>query len=233
MRILVLLTLLAGSALVQAQETDALKTQTASVAEPEQSKPDLQQAGPARILLNQFSGDLDNLQVQFTQTVTAQNGSIQDETFGHAALQSPDKLNWVYGGDYPETIVADGKTVWIYDESLDQVTVKPQSASVSDTPLLILTDISQLDEQFAVAELGVIDEMQLLELRSLGAESEFERVLVGLDAEGIKLMVMEDAYGQRTEIRFTDLVKNADLDAEMFQFTPPEGVDVVGQRPLQ
>lgn len=222
--------------MVYAQDVDPLPAEPVQaqdgVAKQVDKATPAQAVGPARALLNKFSGDLENLQVRFTQVVTAQNGAIQDQTFGHAALQNPDKLNWVYGGDFPEIIVADGKAVWIYDKGLDQVTVKPQSASVSDTPLLILTDISQLDEQFAVAELGEVENMQLLELRSRGAESEFERVLVGLDAEGVKMMVMEDAYGQRTEIRFTDLVKNAEIDPDLFEFTPPEGVDVVGQRPL-
>lgn len=226
MKKLFLLILLLGSSLVQAEDGSPAQAGNTGPAP-------AVDAGPARTLLNKFSGDLINLQLQFTQIVTAQNGEIQDQTFGHAALQSPDKLNWVYGGDYPETIVADGRTVWIYDEGLEQVTVKPQSASVSDTPLLILTDISRLDEQFVVTELGDFEEMQLLEMRSRDAESEFERVLVGLDAEGIKMMVMEDAYSQRTEIRFTDLVKNADIDPALFSFTPPDGVDVVGQRPLE
>lgn len=238
---LILLIFLLGGSLVQAGDVspvqaDKVDSAPAVAVDPSlvaEVNPALQvKAGPARTLLNQFSGDLSNLQLRFTQVVTAQNGQIQDQTFGHAALQSPDKLNWVYGGDYPETIIADGKAVWIYDEGLEQVTVKPQSASISDTPLLILTDISQLDEQFVVTELGDFEGMKLLEMRSRDAESEFERVLVGLDIEGIKMMVMEDAYSQRTEIRFTDLVKNADIDAALFSFTPPEGVDVVGQRPL-
>ena len=32
-------------------------------------------------------------------------------------------MRWVYGGEYPETIVADGKNVWIHDEILEQVTI--------------------------------------------------------------------------------------------------------------
>lgn len=188
-----------------------------------------QDAGPARSALEHFSADLRNLQLEFTQVVKSQDGRIQDQTGGNAVLQSPDKLRWVYSGDYPEIIVADGTNVWIYDEALEQVTIKPQSNSIADTPLLILTDISQLDEQFLVTELGDFEGMQLLELRSREAESEFERVLMGLDEEGIRLMVMEDAFGQRTEIRFSQIIKNADIDPQLFTFTPPEGVDVVGQ----
>ena len=186
-------------------------------------------AGPARSELEKFSISLSNLQVDFTQVVKSQDGSIQDKTYGNAWLKSPDKLRWVYAGDFPETIVADGSNVWIYDEALEQVTVKPQSNRVADAPLLILTDISQLDQQFMVAELGDYEDMHLLELKSRENESEFERILMGLDSTGIRMMIMEDAFGQRTEIHFTNIIKNADIDPRLFTFEPPEGTDVVGE----
>ena len=188
-----------------------------------------QSAGPARTELERFSSDLQNLQVEFTQMVKSQDGRVQDQTGGNAWLQSPNRLRWVYSGDYPEVIVADGSNVWIHDEALEQVTIKPQSNNIADTPLLILTDISKLDEQFLVTELGDFEGLLLLELRSREAETEFERILMGLDGEGIRLMVMEDAFGQRTEIRFTSVLKNTDIDPQLFVFTPPEGADVVGQ----
>ncbi len=185
--------------------------------------------GPARSELEKFSNGLETLQVDFTQVVKSQDGSIQDKTYGNAWLQSPDKLRWVYAGDFPEIIVADGSDVWVYDEALEQVTIKPQSKQAADTPLLILTDISQLDQQFMVAELGDFEDMDLLELRSRDVESQFERILVGVDASGIRMMIMEDAFGQRTEIHFTNIVRNADVSADVFSFTPPQGTDVVGQ----
>lgn len=185
--------------------------------------------GPARSELEKFSNGLETLQIDFTQVVKSQDGSIQDKTYGNAWLKSPDKLRWVYAGEFPEIIVADGSDVWIYDETLEQVTIKPQSNNVADTPLLILTDISRLDEQFLVAELGDFEGMHLLELKSRDEESQFERILVGVDAGGIRMMIMEDAFGQRTEIRFTNMVRNADVDADVFSFTPPAGTDVVGE----
>ena len=185
--------------------------------------------GPARTELQNFSSDLQTLQVDFTQVVKSQDGSIQDKTYGNAWLKTPDKLRWVYAGDFPEIIVADGNTVWIYDEALEQVTIKPQSSQAADTPLLILTDISQLDQQFLVAELGDFEDMHLLELKSRDGESQFERILMGMDSIGIRMMIMEDAFGQRTEIHFTNIVRNAELEADIFNFTPPEGTDIVGQ----
>jgi outer membrane lipoprotein carrier protein len=184
--------------------------------------------GPARSELERFTTGLDRFQASFTQTVKSQDGRIQDQTAGKIWLQNPDKLRWVYSGDFPETIVADGDNIWIYDESLQQVTVKPQSLQASNSPLMLLGDISQIDQQFQVTELGDFEDMLLLELKSLDSESEFERILLGLSEDGISMMAMEDAFGQRTEIHFTDSMRNLALEPELFIFTPPEGADVVG-----
>jgi outer membrane lipoprotein-sorting protein len=42
-------------------------------------------------------------------------------------------------------------------------------------------------------------------------------------------MIMEDAFGQRTEMHFSNVVKNAPIDDAIFTFMPPKGVDLVGQ----
>jgi len=185
--------------------------------------------GPAQADLQRFTNGLVGFQAAFSQTVISQDGSVQDKTGGNVWLQSPDKLRWVYTGDFPETIVADSVNLWIYDESLQQVTVKTQSDQASDSPLMILADVSQLEQQFQVTELGRFEEMSLLELKSLDTESEFERILLGLDATGIRMMTMEDAFGQRTEIQFSNVLKNPQLDPLLFTFSPPEGTDVVGE----
>jgi outer membrane lipoprotein carrier protein len=185
-------------------------------------------SGPARSELERFASGLDRFQAEFTQTVKSQDGSVQDQTHGKVWLQSPDKLRWVYSGEFPETIVADGDNIWIYDESLRQVTVKPQSGQAADSPLMLLVDVSRLDQQFQVGELGDFEDMLLLELKSLDSETEFERILLGLDSSGIRMMTMEDAFGQRTEIHFESILKNQPADRQLFKFTPPEGVDIVG-----
>jgi len=187
-----------------------------------------QETGGARSELEQFAGGLERFQADFTQTVKSSDGRVQDRAQGEVWLEKPDKLRWTYTGDYPEVIVADGKNLWIYDESLDQVTVKPQSEEATDSPLMILADVSKLDKQFQVTELGDFEGMDLLELKSLDSESEFERILLGLVPGGIRMMAMEDAFGQRTEIHFDNVQVNQPVDPGLFKFTPPEGTDVVG-----
>jgi len=185
-------------------------------------------SGPARSELEKFASGLDRFQAEFTQTVKSQDGRVQDQTIGKVWLQRPDKLRWVYTGEFPETIVADGNNIWIYDESLEQVIVKPQSDQAADSPLMILVDTSRIDQQFQVTELGDFEGMLMLELKSLDEESEFERILLGLDSSGVRMMAMEDAFGQRTEIRFEKILKNPPEDPQLFVFTPADGVDIVG-----
>ena len=38
-------------------------------------------------------------------------------------------------------------------------------------------------------------------------------------------MILEDAFGLRTEIRFHDVQRNPPLDASLFSFEPPVGVE--------
>ena len=184
--------------------------------------------GPARSELERFASAMDKFHAEFTQTVKSQDGRVQDQTQGKVWLQSPDKLRWEYTGEFPEVIVADGKNIWIYDESLQQVTVKPQSDQAANSPLMIMADVSKIDEQFQVTELGDFEGLLLLELKSNELESEFERILLGMTAEGIRMMAMEDAFGQRTEVHFENIVMNPSIDSGLFLFEPPEGTDVVG-----
>jgi outer membrane lipoprotein carrier protein len=188
-----------------------------------------QEPGSARDRLEQFSAGLETLHASYTQTITALDGQVESEGSGEVWLARPALFRWVYGGDFPELIVADGERVWLYDEILEQVTVKPQSGLVDDTPLMLLTDLSALDTRFSVTEVGEFEGMQLLELVAISQESEFERVLLGLADHEIRLMAMEDAFGLRTEILFSDVVRNPELEDGLFEFVPPDNTDVVGE----
>lgn len=184
--------------------------------------------GPARAQLNAFSSGLDTLHASFTQLVIGTDSELQDSSSGQVWMSRPERFRWEYGGDYPEIVVADGRRIWIYDEMLEQVTVKDQAVAALDSPLMLLTDPGRLDEQFEVREAGQADDSALLELTSRNAESEFERILLGLKDGQLVLMIMEDAFGLRTEIRFFGIQRNPSLDADLFRFTPPDGSDVIG-----
>jgi outer membrane lipoprotein carrier protein len=183
----------------------------------------------ARAQLERFSAQLETLHAQFEQRVIGTDGVIGDNSSGEVWLRRPGLFRWEYGGDFPEVVVADGKNIWIYDEVLEQVTVKDQTQVAMNSPLVLLIDLGQLDEQFEVREAGASDQWLLLELRSRSAESDFERILLGLNEDSLQLMVMEDAFGLRTEINFVGVERNPELEPGLFTFVPPDSVDVIGE----
>jgi outer membrane lipoprotein carrier protein len=189
------------------------------------------QENSARQQLEQFSAGLETLHAQFEQKVISTDGAVADESSGEVWLSRPQRFRWAYGGDFPELVVADGVRIWIYDEALEQVTVKDQSLEASDSPLALLTDPGQLERQFDIREAGEAWGLQLLELRSRKTESEFERILLGLNQNRLELMIMEDAFGLRTELRFSDIERNSPLDESLFNFVPPAEADVIGEIP--
>jgi outer membrane lipoprotein carrier protein len=187
------------------------------------------QSASARAQLERFSAGLETLHARFEQQVIGNDGAVQDASGGEVWLQRPDRFRWEYGGDFPEQVVADSRNIWIYDITLEQVTVKQQSQAGLDSPLVLLTDPERLDEQFEVREAGNDDSLLLLELRAKDAEVEFERILLGLKDDRIVLMIVEDAFGLRTELRFRDVSRNPEIDPGRFVFELPEGVDLIGE----
>jgi len=184
--------------------------------------------GSAREQLERFADGLVTLHARFEQKVVDSDGQLQDQSDGEVWLSRPHRFRWEYGGDFPEIVVGDGDRIWIYDETLEQVTVKDQAVAAVDSPLTLLTDPAAVDEQFEVREAGDAWELKLLELRARSGEAEFERILLGLRDGNLWLMIVEDAFGLRTELQFREPQRNVDLDEALFRFEPPAGVDVVG-----
>jgi outer membrane lipoprotein carrier protein len=189
------------------------------------------QTGPARLELERFAAGLDTLQARFEQQVITRDGLVEAESDGQVWLQRPGMFRWEYGGDFPEMVVADGSTVWLYDVTLEQVTIRDQSGLAADTPLTLLTDLSRLDAQFEVTELESDRDLSLLQLTARSPEAEFERVLLGFRDDVLIMMAMEDAFGLRTEIHFRDIRRNPVLEASLFEFEIPPGTDVIGDLP--
>ena len=186
-------------------------------------------AGP-RDTLDSFTRGLKGLDGQFVQQVFDANGKRKESSSGRVALSAPRLFRWEYVKPYPQLIVADGKKVWVYDPDLEQVTVRAQGVEEQNSPLAALIDPSRLDRDFTVEEGGSADGLEWLVLKPKQADNaSFETARLGFDATGLARMEVVDALGQRTEIAFSAWKKNPAFDKGTFTYTPPKGIDVVGE----
>jgi outer membrane lipoprotein carrier protein len=187
--------------------------------------------GPARARLDAFAHGLHALSGNFTQTLSNPSGQSQ-QTSGTLVLQAPSQFRWDTVSPYKQSIIADGSRVWSYDPGLEQVTVRRQDTEASHNPLAVLTDLSQVDKDFNIAEQGEHDGLVWLRLTSRAQDPQFDYVDLGFDANGLARMQFRDQLGSTTDIRFSNWQRNPDLPPQDFNFTPPKGTDVVGDLPV-
>jgi outer membrane lipoprotein carrier protein len=185
-------------------------------------------ADTARSRMEAFSKDLKSVTADFSQSVTDANGRRGDESRGTMALEAPRLFRWETQQPYQQTIVADGQRVWVYEPDLEQVSVRSQSTEEAHSPLTVLTDLSQLDSQFTASESGERDGLVWLKLVSKAKDPEFEYAELGFSARTLDRMLFKDQLGNTTEIRFSEWKRNPAIPADTFRFTPPKGVDVIG-----
>ena len=185
-------------------------------------------ADTARSRLDAFSKGLTAVSADFEQQVSDVNSGKTKTSRGTLSLKAPRQFRWDTTTPYKQLIVADGEKVWIYDPDLVQVTVRAQGTEEAHSPLTVLTDLSQLDRDFTTSEQGEHGGQAWLRLKSKDKEPQFEYADLGFDQNGLASMTFKDTFGNTTEIHFSSWQRNAKLPADLFKFTPPKGVDVVG-----
>ncbi len=185
-------------------------------------------AGEGRVLLDRFLTQTQTMSAKFKQTLKSSDGSLLQESSGEFYLQRPGKFRWNYLQPYPQEIVSDGDNVWIFDIDLEQVTVQKQGAGQNNTPMALLQNRQSLEDAFEIHERGSDSGLHRIELLNKKDDSDFDRVMVGLDGSGLRFLQLHDQFEQTTYIFFTELKSNPELDAALFEFIPPEGVDVFG-----
>ena len=76
------------------------------------------------------------LTADFSQVVRNRDGQIVDRASGRLSLSRPNRFRWDYQKPYLQTIVADGKQLWLYDSDLEQVTVRALEQGLGSTPAM-------------------------------------------------------------------------------------------------
>lgn len=180
--------------------------------------------------LRSFLGDLDSLTANFKQQLFNESGELLDTAEGKLYLQRPGKFNWEYNKPYSQRIITDGQTLWIYDEDLEQVTIRSMKAGLQATPAAILGGSADVDELYRIVDLGKLEGYDWVRLESLDEDSQYSDVRLGFDGNKLGMMILSDNLDQTTRIDFNDVELNPDINAARFEFTPPEGVDIIDAR---
>ena len=166
----------------------------------------------------------------FDQKVFDRAGKLVQQSNGNFAFLRPGRFRWTYVKPNPQLIVGDGERVWIYDEDLKQVTVRKLAKALGSTPAALLAGASDIEKAFDLSDAGDKEGLAWVEAKPREKEAGFERVRLGLGTSGIEAMELVDNFGQTTRLKFSSIQRNPKLDGSEFRFTPPKGVDVLGEK---
>lgn len=164
----------------------------------------------------------------FSQSLFDENGSELQFSAGQFSLQKPGMFSWDYEEPYPQVIMSNGKVIWMFDSELEQVTIKEVDSSLSKTSMVLLFNKTNLDKDFKIIKLDVIDGVSWLELTAKNQDSEFSNILIGMKKNQIASLKMIDGFGQTTVITFTNINMKPAFKNRRFEFIIPKNADVIG-----
>jgi len=179
--------------------------------------------------LRDFFNNTTTMRAQFSQVVNDKQGRKIQEVDGIMQLQRPNKFRWDYKKPYEQQIVSDGKQVFLFDTELQQVTIRELSKTLGSSPAALLAGGDAVEKSFTLKNATRKDGLTWVLALPKDKESGFEHVLLGFKADKLRKMELYDSFNHITHITFNDVERNLTLQDATFLFTPPEGVDVVGE----
>lgn len=180
--------------------------------------------------LFRFFNEVNRFTAQFTQVVVDDAGKPVQESRGRFWIERPNKFRWNYDAPSKQQIVSDGERLWVYDEDLRQVTVRPLKQGLLDTPAMLLAGRGRIEDQFVVKDAGTENNLDWVLLVPKRKDTGVERVRLGFEHNRLAAFEIVDGLGQTTRYTLRDAVENIPIDPNRFKFTPPPGVDVVGEQ---
>ena len=197
------------------------------------------QADPLETL-REFTRDVKTGRANFSQTVSAPDGLKKKTSSGSFEFARPDRFRFSYAKPFEQLIVADGRKVWLYDQDLNQVTVRAMSQALGATPASLLAG-GAMDKDFELVNAPTkdasakdappkdsLDWVQATPRVKEGATVQTLRI--GFRGKTLAALEIVDAFGQRSLLQFSAVEINPKLPDDTFRFVPPKGSDVIESR---
>ena len=99
------------------------------------------------------SGRADFIQVVTPPIKAGQTTARSKTSTGQFSFIRPTRFRFDYVKPFPQVIVADGQTLWLYDADLEQVTARKQAQALGSTPAALVAtaaDLGALQKEFTL-----------------------------------------------------------------------------------
>jgi outer membrane lipoprotein carrier protein len=173
-----------------------------------------------------------SISATFKQVVLGQK-SNQIST-GIMKIARPNKFVWQYdsqGNNIGQTMISDGKKIYIVDKELEQVTIKNLGTALDKSPATILAGSNDIKRYYNIAAKPDNNGMEwvLLTPKLQDDNNGFQLVAMGFNklTHLLQQMNFTSSLGSKTELNFTNLKVGVKYKANDFTYVVPKGYDVI------
>jgi len=182
-------------------------------------------------------GRMNDLRAEFAQSSFNKSLNQTIPAQGVVLLKRGGKLRWEYSEPTKQEIVSDGKTLWVYTPTLNQVNTGPAPEALAGPAGSFLTGLGKIREHFSVRFLNPAqprdgDGNIVLDLTPKQPLPTLNRLILALEPKQweVRKAVVYDQFENAVTMRFAKVAMNAGLPDKLFTFTPPPGVATVPLR---
>ncbi len=181
--------------------------------------------------LEKYLSSAKTVQADFVQTIIS--GKTQRTAQGTMEISRPNKFRWNYTKDQ-QLIISDAKKIYIYDQPLQQVTVKALGTSIDKSPAALLAGANNIGKLYDVKKNNDTPDSStewfIITPKNAGDNNGFQTVQMGFNAaHQLSQMKFVDTFGNQTSLMFNNVKTGITLPASDFVFKVPAGVDVLEQ----
>jgi outer membrane lipoprotein carrier protein len=182
-------------------------------------------------------GRMTDLKAEFAQASFNKSLNQTIPALGVVSLKRGGKLRWEYSEPTKQEIVSDGKTLWVYTPSLNQVNTGPAPEALAGPAGSFLAGLGKVREHFTVRFLNPAsprdaDGNIALDLTPKQPLPTLSRLLLSVDPKHweVRKATVYDQFENTVSMRFTKVVMNSGLSDKLFTFVPPPNTAVVPLR---
>lgn len=178
-------------------------------------------------LMNKLS-NIDQFSALFEQEVIDNAGNVLQRGGGNLSVKRPNLVYWNTESPDESLIVSDGKSIFLYDPFIEQVTAYKLDGAIANTPiLLITTNDTALWEQYSVSRISKNNYV----IHANDINSRITTLEINFNEQSeLSGFTFLDVTGQLSQVSLKNIDLSPDFLSSIFTFSIPEGVYLDDQR---
>ncbi|AIT09866.1 membrane protein [Candidatus Francisella endociliophora] len=171
--------------------------------------------------------NIQSMTADFSQKLIDGQNDNNINSKGHMSLKKPKFFKWVTTTPNSQKIDSNGNKLWIYDGDLEQLIIKKVSNNIAQFPYLILLskNANNINKLFTVKEKD--NNSYILKPKN---DQMINSITIKFTKDDqLKSLGISTSLNQYTQIDFTNVKTNVELNNDSFNFKAPVDTDVIDE----